>query len=54
MSPELTSPGELFQLFRSGSVATRTQLQQVTGLARSTVTPRVEALLGDAARGRTA
>jgi predicted NBD/HSP70 family sugar kinase len=45
VSPELTSPGELFQLFRSGSVATRTQLQQVTGLARSTVTPRVEALL---------
>jgi len=41
-----TSAGELLQLFRSGEVATRSQLQQATGLARSTLTYRVDALLG--------
>ena len=40
-----TSPGQLLQLFRSGHVATRRELQDVTGLARSTVTLRVDALL---------
>jgi predicted NBD/HSP70 family sugar kinase len=37
--------GELLQLFRSGEVATRSELQRVTGLARSTLTYRVDALL---------
>jgi predicted NBD/HSP70 family sugar kinase len=41
----LNSTGELLQLFRSGAVATRSELQQVTGLARSTVTQRIDALL---------
>ena len=39
------STGELLQLFRAGVVGTRSELQQVTGLARSTVTIKVEALL---------
>lgn len=39
------STGELLQLFRSGMVGTRSELQQVTGLARSTVTIKVDALL---------
>jgi predicted NBD/HSP70 family sugar kinase len=39
------SAGELLQLFRSGAVATRSELQRVTGLARSTLTYRVDALL---------
>ena len=39
------SAGELLQLFRTGEVATRGELQRVTGLARSTVTFRVDALL---------
>jgi DNA-binding transcriptional ArsR family regulator len=39
------SAGELLQLFRTGSVATRSELQRVTGLARSTVTYKVDALL---------
>ena len=39
------SPGELLQLFRRGAVATRGELQRVTGLARSTLTYRVDALL---------
>ena len=42
---ERTSAGELFQLFRAGAVSTRNQLQRVTGLARSTVTAKVDALL---------
>jgi predicted NBD/HSP70 family sugar kinase len=41
----LNSTGELLQLFRSGAVGTRSELQQVTGLARSTVTIKVDALL---------
>lgn len=59
----LNSAGELLQLFRSGEVATRSELQQITGLARSTVTYRVDSLLShgylvaagsvlDAGRGR--
>ena len=45
MPSSLNSTGELLQLFRSGAVATRSELQQATGLARSTVTLRVDALL---------
>ena len=41
----LSSAGELLQLFRTGEVATRSELQRVTGLARSTVAPKVDALL---------
>ena len=41
----LSSAGELLQLFRTGEVATRSELQRVTGLARSTVAPTVDALL---------
>jgi predicted NBD/HSP70 family sugar kinase len=39
------SAGELLQLFRTGTVGTRGELQQVTGLARSTLSHRVDALL---------
>jgi predicted NBD/HSP70 family sugar kinase len=39
------SAGELLQLFRTGDVVTRSDLQRVTGLARSTVANKVEALL---------
>jgi predicted NBD/HSP70 family sugar kinase len=39
------SAGQLLQLFRTGAVATRGELQRVTGLARSTLTNRVDALL---------
>ena len=57
------SAGELLQLFRTGAVATRGELQRVTGLARSTLTYRVDSLLAagyltedgsvsDARRGR--
>ncbi len=45
MPSGLNSTGELLQLFRSGAVGTRSELQQVTGLARSTVTIKVDALL---------
>jgi DNA-binding transcriptional ArsR family regulator len=39
------SAGELLHLVRTGAVATRGELQRVTGLARSTLTYRVDALL---------
>jgi len=39
------SAGELLQLFRTGDVATRGDVQRVTGLARSTVAGKVDALL---------
>ena len=45
MSSAKNSAGELLQLFRSGQVATRSELQGVTKLARSTVSSRVDALL---------
>ena len=45
MSLGPNSAGELLQLFRTGEVATRGELQRVTGLARSTVTFRIDALL---------
>jgi predicted NBD/HSP70 family sugar kinase len=41
----LNTTGELLQLFRRGAVATRSELQQATGLARSTVTYKIDALL---------
>ena len=41
----LDSPGYLLDLIRSGRATTRRQLGEVTGLARSTVSSRVEALL---------
>ena len=40
-----TSAGALFQLIRSGRARTRADLVELTGLARSTVGQRVEALL---------
>ncbi|HEX8094446.1 ROK family transcriptional regulator [Jatrophihabitans sp.] len=39
------SAGEVFQLFRAGIVRTRRELIQYSGLARSTVTGRVDALI---------
>ena len=45
MSAGPNSAGELLQLFRTGAVATRGELQRITGLARSTLTYRVDALL---------
>lgn len=44
----LASPsgaGELFQLFRDGSARTKAELIELTGLSRTTVSARVEALL---------
>jgi predicted NBD/HSP70 family sugar kinase len=40
-----TSPGHIFQLFRQGLVRTRGELRQYTGLSRSTVLLRVDALI---------
>ena len=45
MPSGLNSTGELLQLFRRGAVATRSELQQATGLARSTVTSKIDTLL---------
>lgn len=45
MSLGPNSAGELLQLFRTGGVSTRNELQRITGLARSTVTYKVDALL---------
>lgn len=45
MTAGSNSAGEMLQLFRSGTVTTRREVQQVTGLARSTVTFRIDALL---------
>jgi predicted NBD/HSP70 family sugar kinase len=39
------SPGHLFELVRSGQATRRRELQDVTGLSRSTVTGRVDQLL---------
>lgn len=41
-----TSPGHIFQLFRQGRVRTRGELREFTGLSRSTVLLRVDALIG--------
>src|SRR3954470_24074077 len=40
-----TGPGALLQLVRDGRATTRAELARYTGLARSTVAQRVEALL---------
>ena len=40
-----TSHGHIFQLFRSGQVRTRGELREFTGLSRSTVLQRVDALI---------
>jgi len=40
-----SSAGHLYQLFRQGRVRTRGELRELTNLSRSTVTPRVDALL---------
>ena len=45
MAAGRNSAGELLQLFRTGTVGTRGELQRVTGLARSTLSHRVDALL---------
>lgn len=45
MTAGANSAGHLLQLFRDGQVSTRRELQSLTGLARSTVTFRVDALL---------
>lgn len=45
VAPGASTAGEILQLFRTGTVATRRELQHSTGLARSTVTHKVDALL---------
>ncbi|NYE96233.1 glucokinase [Psychromicrobium silvestre] len=40
----LTRAGELFQIFRDGQARTRAELAEMTGLARSTVAARLDAL----------
>ncbi|WP_345517126.1 winged helix-turn-helix domain-containing protein [Streptomyces yanii] len=39
------SPGEVLALISSGAVATRADIARITGLARSTVSQRVDALI---------
>ena len=45
MPPSANSAGALLQLFRSSRVRTRNDVQNLTGLARSTVTIKIDALL---------
>jgi predicted NBD/HSP70 family sugar kinase len=45
VSPSANSAGTLLQLFRSGRARTRNDVQSLTGLARSTVTYKIESLL---------
>jgi predicted NBD/HSP70 family sugar kinase len=45
MLPSLTGPGAVLQLIRDGEAVTRAELARQTGLARSTVAQRVDALL---------
>jgi predicted NBD/HSP70 family sugar kinase len=45
LPPTLAGTGELFQLLRDGTPRTRAELAQLSSLARSTVTARVDALL---------
>jgi predicted NBD/HSP70 family sugar kinase len=45
-SPHTLTPGVLFQLVREGQASSRAELARLTGLARSTVSQRVDALLG--------
>lgn len=44
--PGLNGPGAVLALIRSGAAVTRTQIMQMTGLSRSTVAARLDALLG--------
>jgi predicted NBD/HSP70 family sugar kinase len=44
--PHTVTPAVLFQLVREGHAASRADLARTTGLARSTVSQRVDALLG--------
>jgi predicted NBD/HSP70 family sugar kinase len=44
--PHTLTPGVLFQLVRDGQASSRAELARTTGLARSTVSQRVDALLG--------
>src|SRR4029450_9987627 len=44
--PHTLKPGVLFQLVRDGQASSRAELARTTGLARSTVSQRVDALLG--------
>src|SRR4029450_13331284 len=46
VSPHILTPGVLFQLVRDGEAASRADLARTTGLARSTVSQRGDALLG--------
>jgi predicted NBD/HSP70 family sugar kinase len=46
VSPHILTPGALFQLVREGEAASRADLARTTGLARSTVSQRVDALMG--------
>ena len=45
MSPSANSAGTLLQLFRSSRARTRNDVRSLTGLARSTVTYKIESLL---------
>ncbi|MGI9665969.1 MAG: ROK family protein [Acidimicrobiia bacterium] len=45
--PPSGSPGTLLELIRSGSAGTRADLVEVTGLARSTVSQRVDLLISE-------
>ena len=45
MSPSANSAGTLLQLFRSSRASTRSEVQTLTGLARSTVTYKIDSLL---------
>ena len=45
MPPSANSAGTLLQLFRSNRASTRSDVQNLTGLARSTVTYKIESLL---------
>ena len=45
MPPSANSAGALLQLFRSSRARTRNEVQTLTGLARSTVTYKIDALL---------
>src|SRR5918992_3902076 len=44
-SPVLTGPGAVLRLIREGEAVTRAEIARHTGLARSTVAQRVDALL---------
>ena len=45
LPPTLAGTGDLFQLMRDGTPRTRSELVQMSSLARSTVTARLDALI---------